>query len=106
MASDKLIPYGEGIKGDFEPFPYKLMEVFVLKKIVNEEGLPFIHVQNAKKREYRKTLFKDDTFYTNSEEFKRFLKYYNPKKTDYRVVIHYSFNVVKASSIFKKYIDF
>jgi hypothetical protein len=106
MNSDQLVPFGEGFKGDYAPYKYKLIEVFVLSKIVNEFGMPFIFIQNSKKREYRKTIYKGENFFIDSEAFKRFLKYYNPPENSYKIKIHFSFDTTKSSNIFKNYVDF
>lgn len=104
QVKDVQVPIGTGVKGDYKPYDFKFYTLTVKNKIVNKYGLPFLHSEYAEKREYLTTLLPNQTFKFTSITLPRFLKYYNPKNSDYTLKVEYSFMSTSIKNIFEDFV--
>lgn len=105
MVSDNFVPIGYGLKGDVKGYDFKFYTLTPLKDIKNEHGLPFLNNEDSDNIEYLRVLKAGSQYRFTSIKYKRFLKYYKCKRSDYKLVVNYSFQQVPISKLFKKYIN-
>lgn len=105
MVKDDYVPIGRGMKGNVKGYDYKFYTLIPNKKIYNKSGLPFLHNKYAQTREYLKVLEPNTVYKFTSHTYKRFLKYYSAKETDYNLTIDYSFQQTKIKNLFEPFIN-
>ncbi len=104
MSKDEFVPIGIPHKGKKKGYDFHFYEVTINKKIVNEDGLPFLWDSNRENREYLRILKPGQTFHFSSIAMKRFKKYYKPKKGDYNAKVILSFKQTPVKNIFGKFV--
>ncbi|MDI4567810.1 MAG: hypothetical protein E7Y34_01875, partial [Mycoplasma sp.] len=111
MNSNDLCPIGEPFnKQEIDFNYYQLFEIEILKPITNKNGLPFfVNFNNGEKikksKQYLKELKPKMKSYMDTNEFKRFLKYYSNDFSNFKVNVFATFNVKTMKDIFGDYVD-